>query len=457
MVYLLKKKSDAPLTVKTLHDYYENHNIKISKIRTDQGGEYIGGHIINTDSIPKNTTTTAIEKDIYGTKFKAACDTFKIEHELCPAYRPELHGIAERWNRTIMKMANAMMYEARLATPLWSSAVSHANLLRNRLPVAGLGALTPYEIFHGRRPRVDQLRVWGSFCWKLIPVRNKIPGQMIRKRLIYVGESPHRIGFKCFNPDTSKFTTEFELIFDEHGLNKRPQLLDDYDHHKPLADSEIIKAAGYESDDYNLNIARHIFFDPKASPSTVMSELGGDRRRNSNINSNESNTEEAITPGSEEVSEEAANSQPTSPTTGSEEVDEEATDSQPRKWPRISVPNHQQHNQPSPIQLPTSNPTTATSKPLQMLHGDSPPLEADSLGPLSKHNLDIALEESSFNFDLNEPKLPRRSTGRGIEDHKEEANLVKWIKVATEKNYPIAILERHQMGYSTWLHHLPQS
>jgi hypothetical protein len=67
--------------------------------------------------------------------------------------------------------------------------------------------------------------------------------------------------------------------------------------------------------------------------------------------------------------------------------------------------------------------------------------EADLLGPLTKHNLDTALEESNFNFDIEEPKLPRRSTGRGIEDHKEETNLVKWIKVATEKNYPIAILQ----------------
>lgn len=432
MVYLLKRKSDAPLTIKALHDYYESHNIKISMIRTDQGGEYLGGHITKLTSGP--SVTNDDNKEVYGEKFKAACDSFQIIHELCPAYRPEIHGIAERWNRTVMKMANAMMHEARIATPLWSSAISHANLLRNRLPVQGLGSLTPYEIFHGRRPRVDQLRVWGSFCWKLIPVRNKIPGQMIRKRLIYVGESPHRIGFKCFNPNTSKFTTEFELIFDEEGLHKRPQLLDNYDHHKNLTDSEIIKQAGYETDEYNLGIARHIFYNPnKATPtsSTVLSELGGDRRsyrtRNSDIKTaEEENSEEVVGRAEEEDSEEVI-----------EEAEEKTT-----TWPRSSTPI-QKH--PTPFQIPTSNPTSSTSEskrvtfqPTQQEEFSS---EADTLGPLTNHNLKIALEESNFNFDTTEPKLPRRSTARGTEEFKGEEELIKWIKIAEKHNYPISILQ----------------
>ena len=48
-----------------------------------------------------------------------------------------------------------------------------------------------------------------------------MPGQQARERLIYVGETADRLGFRTFNPRTYKFSTEFELIFDENSLKDR--------------------------------------------------------------------------------------------------------------------------------------------------------------------------------------------------------------------------------------------
>ena len=52
---------------------------------------------------------------------------------------------------------------------------------------------------------------------------------MARKRLIYVGETADRVGFRCFDPITYKFSTEFELIFEEHSARKRINSLLEYD------------------------------------------------------------------------------------------------------------------------------------------------------------------------------------------------------------------------------------
>jgi len=146
-----------------------------------------------------------------------------------PAKRPELHGLAERWNLTVPKMANAMLFAARLSHLLWPAAIAHANMLRNRLPLRGLGSFTPYELFFNRRPRIDNLRVFGCDCYKLLPTFPKIPGQMARKRLIYCGESADRVGFRCFDPLTFKYSTEFELKFDEGSAKKRINALREYD------------------------------------------------------------------------------------------------------------------------------------------------------------------------------------------------------------------------------------
>jgi hypothetical protein len=71
--------------------------------------------------------------------FRRVCEKHGIVHVLTPAYRPELHGLAERWNLTVMNMANSLLFSARISHILWAAAVAHANLLRNRQYVTPLG------------------------------------------------------------------------------------------------------------------------------------------------------------------------------------------------------------------------------------------------------------------------------------------------------------------------------
>ena len=239
-VYFLKRKSEATDALLSLILYYRSLNILIGSIRTDQGGEY-GGH----NERPTFNGTARINrpldsKEFFTPAFDAACLKNNIQHVLTPAHRPELHAVAERWNRTVMTMANAMLYKARCSPLLWSSAVAHANHIRNRLPTRTRGGLTPFEIFTNRRPRYDNLRVWGCYCYKYIHGLQKTPGLPVRKRLIYVGESTDRIGFRCFDEVTFSFSTEYELIFDEAGINDRAVLLEAFDNRRQLLRNEDI-------------------------------------------------------------------------------------------------------------------------------------------------------------------------------------------------------------------------
>lgn len=151
-----------------------------------------------------------------------------------PAYKPQLHGIAERWNRTVTAIANSMMYKAKISPILWSSAILHANTIRNHLPTRSRSGFTPQELFTKQRPRYENFRVWGCYCYKKLPVFRKLPGLPVRKRLIYLGESTDSVGFRCIDPQTYKMTTEFELIFDEESVNRRSTLLEAYDNRRCL-------------------------------------------------------------------------------------------------------------------------------------------------------------------------------------------------------------------------------
>lgn len=237
VVYFLKAKSEVPNTLHAVVRYFKSLGIIIQKIRTDQGGEFGGHHQRDTPSggLGKHTPGTSEESN--HTAYAKVCAQYEIVHEPYPAYTPQLNGVAERWNRTVMTMANSMMYNARAHPTLWTFAAAHANHLRNRLPTSIRSGHTPYELFHNRRPRYDNLRIWGSYCYKLLPVRTKIPGLPVRKQLIYVGEAADSIGFRCFNPNTHELTTEYELLFDEDEVSRRHETLHAYDNRRELAAS----------------------------------------------------------------------------------------------------------------------------------------------------------------------------------------------------------------------------
>jgi transposase InsO family protein len=165
MVYFMRTKSEAPKTLLALIKYYEFMNITITEVRTDQGGEYGGHNARSTVQGGNSSLPTTADSDIFSAKFAAVCKEKNIQHTLMPAYRPELHAIAERWNRTVMIMANSMLTTACISPILWPEAVAHANLIRNKLPTKLLGDHTPYELFTGQLPRFDNLRVWGCYCY----------------------------------------------------------------------------------------------------------------------------------------------------------------------------------------------------------------------------------------------------------------------------------------------------
>jgi transposase InsO family protein len=73
---------------------------KIRTLRSDQGGEY---------------TTNA---------FEAFCIQQGIRHQTTPTYTPQLNGLAERKNRTILDMARSLLKAKKLPKQYWAEAVS---------------------------------------------------------------------------------------------------------------------------------------------------------------------------------------------------------------------------------------------------------------------------------------------------------------------------------------------
>jgi transposase InsO family protein len=95
-VYLLKTKDEALNYFKTYKAEAENQlERKIKRLRSDKGGEYLSN------------------------AFDEFCIEHGIVHERTPPYSPQSNGIAERKNRTLTELVNAMLDTAGLSKEWW--------------------------------------------------------------------------------------------------------------------------------------------------------------------------------------------------------------------------------------------------------------------------------------------------------------------------------------------------
>ncbi|KAL0394967.1 UNVERIFIED_CONTAM: hypothetical protein Slati_4462900 [Sesamum latifolium] len=137
-IYLMRYKSEAFGRFKEYRFEVENQtNRKIKALRSDRGDEYLSGEFI--DYLKDNGILS--QWTLPGT--------------------PQLNGVAERRNRTLLDMVRSMMSFTKLSPSFWSYALETAAKLLNIAPSKSVPQ-TLYEIWHGKPASYKYLRVWGS-------------------------------------------------------------------------------------------------------------------------------------------------------------------------------------------------------------------------------------------------------------------------------------------------------
>ncbi|GJR61144.1 pol polyprotein [Tanacetum coccineum] len=106
---------------------------KIKVVRSDRGGEYVA-------------------------PFAELCAKHGIRHEFTAPYSPQQNGIAERKNRTLKEMVTAMLISSGMSQDMWGEAILTATYLLNKIPRKEKEE-TPYELWMGRKPSYQYLRV----------------------------------------------------------------------------------------------------------------------------------------------------------------------------------------------------------------------------------------------------------------------------------------------------------
>ena len=106
--------------------------------------------------------------------------------ETSAPYSPSQNGVAERFNRTLLELAQAMLIGKNMPQFLGDKAVSHAAYIQNRAPTLALQGKTPYEAWHNLIPSVAHLREFGSNVWILDESQNGSTLDPKSKKMIFV-------------------------------------------------------------------------------------------------------------------------------------------------------------------------------------------------------------------------------------------------------------------------------
>ncbi|KAD2393087.1 hypothetical protein E3N88_40064 [Mikania micrantha] len=83
---------------------------------------------------------------------------------LCAPRTPQQNGVAERRNRTLIEAARTMLSDAKLPITFWAEAVNTACYVQSRVLVVKTHGMTPYEIWHKRKPFIGFLKPFGCHC-----------------------------------------------------------------------------------------------------------------------------------------------------------------------------------------------------------------------------------------------------------------------------------------------------
>jgi hypothetical protein len=163
---------------------------KLRVLRTDNGGEF----------------TTAEFASYYADE--------GVQRHYSAPYRPQQNGVVKRRNQMIVGMARALLKQRGMSTVFWGEAVMTAVYILNRSPTKDLNGRTPYEAWHGRKPAVSHLRVFGCLTFgKELGHIGKLDDRSTPG--VFIGYAEGSKAYRILDPGTQCVRTMRDVVFDE--------------------------------------------------------------------------------------------------------------------------------------------------------------------------------------------------------------------------------------------------
>lgn len=148
--------------------------------------------------------------------------------EFTTTYNQYQSGISERFNKTIVTIARAMLIQSGLPLSFWAEALMYAVYIYNKLPQQGSrGSKSPDELWTNKKPDLSRVRLFGCVCRVFLAKEQRVSKLSVVNYLgIYTGYHSS-IQYRVYRPDKNRFDWPTNVTFyeDRRGVELLPQHL----------------------------------------------------------------------------------------------------------------------------------------------------------------------------------------------------------------------------------------
>jgi hypothetical protein len=193
-VATISSKDRAATAIKDIQAWAEGESdLKLKALRTDRGGEFTA------------------------TEFTEYCATEGVHHRHTTPYNPQQNDIIERRNGTVVATAKNMLKAKCLPRWFWGEVVNVVVYVMNGYPMKSVDNMTPFEAWHGRKPVVCQLRMFGCIVYmrNTTPHLKKIEDRG-RKMIFFGYESGSKV-YRAYDSITKCVHVTHDVVFDEQA------------------------------------------------------------------------------------------------------------------------------------------------------------------------------------------------------------------------------------------------
>jgi transposase InsO family protein len=163
---------------------------KLCVLRTDNGGEFMT------------------------VEFTSYCADEGVQRHYSTPYNPQQNGVVERRNQTVVGMARALLKQRGMPAVFWGEEVVTTVYILNRSPTKALNGRTSYKAWHGRKPAVSHLQVFGCLVFsKELSHIGKLDDRSTPG--VFISYAEGLKAYHILDPGTQRVRTMHDVVFDE--------------------------------------------------------------------------------------------------------------------------------------------------------------------------------------------------------------------------------------------------
>jgi hypothetical protein len=113
--------------------------------------------------------------------------------------------------------ARSMLKAKGLPGWFWGEAVNTALYVQNRGPMKSIDGMTPFEAWHGRKPAVHHLKMFGCimYVWNTTPHLKKL--EDCGRKMIFVGYESSSKVYRAYDPIMKRVHVTRDVVFDDQA------------------------------------------------------------------------------------------------------------------------------------------------------------------------------------------------------------------------------------------------